>query len=83
MFHTNVSASRKTHFLNCVNFQQFNLVNVTPNSGRLSKRKFASSFESNIFTSCTELNTEAKFDLKIKFLSFTYIETKRNIYLFR
>lgn len=57
---TNVSASKKTHFSNCVKRQQCNLVNVMPNSGRESNAKFAASFESNTFTCSTTLNTVCK-----------------------
>lgn len=54
---TRVSASKKTHFSNCVNCQQCSLVNVMPNSGRDSNAKFAASFESNTFTDSTTLYT--------------------------
>lgn len=45
-----------THFSNCVNRQQCNFVNVTPNSGRCSKAKCAASFESKTFTVSTTSN---------------------------
>lgn len=52
---TKVSASRNTHFSNCVNLQLCNFVNVIPNSGRDNRAKLAASFESNTFTSTTTL----------------------------
>lgn len=55
-----MSASKKTHFSNCVKRQQCNLVNVMPNSGRESNAKFAASFESNTFTSSTTLKMVCK-----------------------
>lgn len=54
---TNVSASRKTHFSNCVNRQQCSLVKVMPSSGRANSAKLAASFESNTLTSCTTSKT--------------------------
>lgn len=57
---TKTSASRNTHFSNCVKFQQCSLVNVMPSSGRLRTAKFAASFESSTFTVCTRSNTSAR-----------------------
>lgn len=57
---TNVSASRKTHFLYCSRFQQCNLVNVIPSSGRAKSAKCAASFESSTSTLTTWANTEAR-----------------------
>lgn len=62
---TSVSASKKTHFSNCVNLQQCNFVNVIPNSGRDKSAKLAESFESKTSTSCTTLKTARSFSLKI------------------
>lgn len=59
--HTNVSASKKTHFSYCVNRQQCNLVKVIPSSGRDSNAKLAASFESSTFTSCTKLKACCNF----------------------
>lgn len=58
---TNVSASRNTHFSNCVKRQQCNFVNVMPNSGRDNNAKLAASFESSTFTSWTTLKTVCNF----------------------
>lgn len=54
---TKVSASRKTHFSNCVKRQQCNLVKVIPSSGRANNAKFAASFESNTLTTWTTSKT--------------------------
>lgn len=56
--HTNVSASKNTHFSYWVKRQQCSLVKVMPNSGRESNAKLAASFESSTLTSCTRLNTD-------------------------
>lgn len=58
---TNVSASKNTHFSNCVSRQQWSFVNVMPNSGLANNAKLAASFESNTLTSCTMLNTDLSF----------------------
>lgn len=63
---TKISASKKTHFENCVSFQQCSFVNVTPNSGRLINNKFASSSLFKISTSTTRSNTLNNLSLKKK-----------------
>lgn len=54
---TRTSASKKTHFSNCVRFQQCNLVNVMPSSGRFRTARLAASFESSTSTLWTTSNT--------------------------
>lgn len=56
---TKVSASKNTHFSNCVSRQQCSFVKVTPSSGRANNAKLAASFESRTFTSCTRWKTVA------------------------
>lgn len=59
---TKTSASRKTHFSNCVRVQQCNFVNVIPSSGRLRTARFAVSCESKTLTSCTKSKAFCKFN---------------------
>ncbi len=54
---TKVSASRKTHFENCVNLQQCSFVKVIPRSGRVNNARFTLSRLSRTFTSATTSNT--------------------------
>ena len=51
--HTSVSASMKTHLLNCVRRQQCSLVNVTLRSGRPSSCRLMASRLSSTSTSTT------------------------------
>lgn len=61
---TNISASRKTHFVYWVSVQQCNFVKVTPNSGRFMRAKWAESPESRTSTVTTLLNTCSSSDLE-------------------
>lgn len=61
---TNISASRKTHFVYWVSVQQWNFVKVTPSSGRFIRVKWAESPESRTSTVTTALNTCSSRDLE-------------------
>lgn len=72
---TSVSASKKTHFLNCDNLQQCSFVNVTPNSGLASNLRLAESLLSKILTSWIKSNTLESCSLEINELSSINQET--------
>lgn len=65
---SSVSASKKTHFSNCVSFQHAILVKVIPNSGLWIRLKCAASLESKTSTTWTRLKTSDNVCLQIKSL---------------
>lgn len=66
MWLTNVSASRNTHFVNCVNLQQLIFVSVTPSSGRDSSSRLVVSWLSRMSTTFSTLNTLLSCSLRKK-----------------